>query len=83
MALKEYDGDIRIDVAFRQPNRIRRDKDNMIASIKSYFDGLSDALGVDDERFHPTFKFPSEPNKMGYVVFTLPPVKPIQPKEGE
>ena len=33
-----------------QTNR-KRDEDNLIASCKSLFDGLADALGVNDSRF--------------------------------
>lgn len=30
----------------------RRDEDGIIASCKSYLDGVSDAIGINDQRFH-------------------------------
>lgn len=43
-------------VTFVPPDRRRRDRDNLIASCKALFDGLADALGVNDSRFVPTFE---------------------------
>ena len=45
------DGPIHVSLTFFPPNRARRDLDGCIASCKAYLDGLSDALGVDDNRF--------------------------------
>jgi crossover junction endodeoxyribonuclease RusA len=33
------------------PDKRRRDWDNIVASLKSGLDGISDALGIDDSRF--------------------------------
>lgn len=44
-------GKLLVSVEFVPPNRQRRDMDNCIASMKAGFDGLADALGVDDSRF--------------------------------
>lgn len=45
------DGEIPICIRFFPPDRRKRDMDNMLASLKSGLDGLSDAWGVDDSRF--------------------------------
>lgn len=50
------DGFIEIRVTFCPPNRKQRDRDNMQASIKALFDGLADALGVNDSRFIPRYE---------------------------
>lgn len=46
---------IHLFVDFVPPDRRRRDQDGMISAMKSGFDGLADAMGVDDNRFrvHP------------------------------
>jgi hypothetical protein len=55
-------GDIRIHVQFTPPDR-RGDRANFPVRMKAYFDGIADALGVNDRRFVPTYEF-------------LPPAKP-------
>ena len=44
-------GPITLDIEFIEPDKRRRDLDNMLASIKSGIDGIADALGVNDSRF--------------------------------
>ncbi len=44
-------GPISLTITFVPPNRRKRDLDNAIASMKAGFDGLADAMGVDDSRF--------------------------------
>jgi crossover junction endodeoxyribonuclease RusA len=39
---------IEVRVSFYPPDRRPRDTDNMIASCKSFFDGISQAIGIDD-----------------------------------
>jgi crossover junction endodeoxyribonuclease RusA len=43
-------------ITFHPPDKRHRDRDNMIASCKALMDGLSDALGVDDRHFIPTYE---------------------------
>lgn len=54
----DWEGDIHLWVDYYPPDRRARDQDNMIASSKAIFDGLADALGVNDKRFrlHPWVK---------------------------
>lgn len=59
-------GDIRVSVTFYPPNR-RGDRLNYPTRMKPYFDGIADALGVNDKRFLPTFHF-AEPVKNARVV---------------
>lgn len=51
----DWDGDIHVWVDYYPPDRRARDQDNMLSSSKALFDGLADALGVNDKRFrlHP------------------------------
>ena len=44
-------GPITLDIEFVEPDKHRRDLDNMLASIKAGIDGIADALGVNDRRF--------------------------------
>lgn len=41
----------KLALTFTLPDNRRRDLDNLIAGCKAYFDGVADALGVDDSRF--------------------------------
>jgi hypothetical protein len=62
-------GDIRVIVAFYPPDR-RGDRINFPNRMKPYFDGIADALGVNDSRFLPVYQF-GEPEKPGKVVIVL------------
>jgi len=63
-------GDIRLIVTFYPPNR-RGDRVNFPNRMKPYFDGIADALNVNDSRFLPSYLF-GEPVKDGKVVVVLP-----------
>ena len=63
-------GDIRIIVTFYPPSR-RGDRVNFPNRMKPYFDGIADALRVNDSSFLPSFLF-GEPVKDGKVVVVLP-----------
>lgn len=58
-------------VDFYQPDHRHRDQDNMEAAMKSAYDGIADALGVNDSRFiiHPFVK--DEIVKDGKVTITI------------
>ena len=62
-------GDIRINVRFIPPDR-RGDRTNFANRMKPYFDGIADALGVNDRRFVPSYDF-AEPEKPGRVIVTV------------
>lgn len=66
----EGKGDIRIIVAFYPPDR-RSDRVNFPNRMKPYFDGIADALKVNDSRFLPAYQF-GEPVTGGKVVVVLP-----------
>lgn len=68
-------GDIRICVRFVPPDR-RSDRGNFPVRMKAYFDGIADALGVNDRRFVPQFEF-AEPKKPGHVDVTVGPYAPV------
>ena len=64
------DGPIAYQVTFYPPDKRHRDDDNMIAMIKAARDGIADALGVNDRRFRPEYRF-EEPCKPGRVEVRL------------
>lgn len=63
------EGDIRVAVTFYPPNR-RGDRVNYPNRCKPFFDGIADALKVNDSRFLPAFYF-GEPEKIGRVVVEI------------
>lgn len=62
-------GDIRINVRFVPPDR-RGDRTNFANRCKPIFDGIADALRVNDSRFLPSYAF-DEPEKPGRVEVTF------------
>ena len=54
----DWEGDIHLFVDYFPPDKRARDQDNMISASKALFDGLADAMGVNDKRFrlHPYVK---------------------------
>lgn len=62
-------GDIRVTATFYPPDR-RGDRVNYPNRMKPYWDGIADALGVNDRRFLPAFYF-AEPVKNPRVVVTI------------
>lgn len=64
-----------ISLTFCPPNKRRRDLDNLIAASKAIFDGIADAIGLDDQHFIPTFRM-ADPVKGGAVLVTISEAKP-------
>lgn len=62
-------GDIRAIMTFYPPDR-RGDRVNFPARAKPIWDGIADALKVNDSRFLPVFQF-AEPEKPGRVVVSI------------
>lgn len=58
-------GDIILRVLFVPPNR-RGDRTNFANRMKPYYDGIADALRVNDSRFVPHYTY-AEPDKPGRV----------------
>lgn len=56
-----------VSLVFLPPDNRRRDTDGMISSIKSYFDGIADVVGVDDSKWVFTGIRRGEPQKPGVV----------------
>ena len=44
-------GDLRVWLTFAPPSRRHFDHDGLISRMKAGFDGIADALGIDDNRF--------------------------------
>lgn len=64
-------GDIRIAVRFVPPNR-RGDRTNFANRCKPVFDGIADALGVNDSRFVPIYSY-ADPEKPGRLEIEVLP----------
>ena len=64
------DGDIRLVVTFYPPNR-RGDRVNFPNRMKPYFDGIADALKVNDSRFLPSYHFAEPVKGPGKVVVVV------------
>lgn len=56
---------------FIPPDKRRRDRDNLLASMKSGIDGVCDALGVDDSAFDPLVVSMKEPVRGGAVILRI------------
>jgi crossover junction endodeoxyribonuclease RusA len=63
-------GDIRLVVTFYPPNR-RGDRVNFPNRMKPYFDGIADALKVNDSRFLPSYHFAEPVKGCGKVVVVV------------
>lgn len=53
------------------PIKRNRDGDNLLAACKAYFDGIADAIGVDDSRFRHQEPVWGIPRKGGNVQIIL------------
>ena len=62
-------GDIVVRIRFVPPDR-RGDRTNFGNRCKPVFDGLADALKVNDRRFLPVYEF-AEPEKPGRLEITI------------
>ncbi len=62
-------GDIRVIAGFYPPHR-RGDRVSYPSLLKPYWDGIADALGVNDSRFLPSFVF-GEPVPGGEIVVSI------------
>ena len=62
-------GDIRVVATFYPPHR-RGDRVSYPSLLKPYWDGIADALKVNDSRFLPAYHF-AEPVKDARVVVTI------------
>ena len=64
-------GPLALTLTFCAPDRRRRDLDNLLAALKADFDGVAQALGVDDQLFEPLTLRRGEPVKGGAVVLEV------------
>ena len=65
------EGDILVRVRFVPADR-RGDRINFPNRMKPYFDGIADALGVNDSRFVPAYDY-ADPEKPGKVIVEILP----------
>lgn len=64
-------GDIGVVITFTPPHNLG-DRLNFPARAKPYFDGLADALGVNDSRFLPVYRY-APACAPGFVVIEVTP----------
>jgi len=64
---------LRVRITFHPPDARARDRDNMLASIKSGLDGVADVIGIDDSRWELVIAV-GEPVRCGRVDLLLEPV---------
>lgn len=65
-------GDINVTCIFSPPLPKRnRDLDNLVAACKAYFDGIADAIGIDDSHFQHQAPVLGLPRKGGNVRIVL------------
>lgn len=58
-------------ITFMQPDKRRRDLDNLLASIKPHIDGMCSALGIDDSRFDTVTLLRGYMKGNGHVVLSV------------
>lgn len=63
------DGDIHLRVTFVPADR-RGDRTNFSNRMKPIYDGMADAMGVNDRRFVPQYVY-AEPAKPGHVMIEV------------
>lgn len=63
----------RLNITFNPPSRRRYDRDNLVMRLKASQDGISDALGIDDSLFIPTYEM-GDPVKGGAVRVEIRPL---------
>lgn len=64
-------GDIRVTATFYPPDK-RTDRVNMPSRLKPYWDGIADALKINDRRFLPTYHFAEPVSNPRVVIEVLP-----------
>lgn len=62
---------IRVQATFYPPDRRTRDYDNCGSTLKPIYDGIADALGVNDSAFRPAMPIIAEPVKGGKLVVSI------------
>lgn len=50
---RQGDPECAVTITFVQPDKRRRDRDNLLAACKPFLDGIADALGINDADFEP------------------------------
>lgn len=73
--------EIPVTITFIQPDRRKRDRDNLLAALKCSLDGVAAALGVDDSQFEPMTirrQYGKKPGAVHIEIFHPPSIP--QPK---
>jgi crossover junction endodeoxyribonuclease RusA len=60
----------KLSMTFCPPDKRRRDRDNLIASMKAATDGIADALRIDDSKFEVSYRM-GDPVKGGAVLVII------------
>lgn len=67
---RHTEGNLPIKIIFHPPTKRAYDIDNLLASMKSGLDGVSDAWGINDRRFRPITVDFGDIRKGGKVILT-------------
>ena len=63
---------IKVTMTFHPKDKRQRDRDNLLAQMKAYLDGIADHLCVNDHRFdHHVIVSTVDPDKIGFVRIVL------------
>jgi crossover junction endodeoxyribonuclease RusA len=66
---------LELAIVFHPPDKRKRDRDNLIASMKAYQDGIADAMQVDDNTFKVSYEMGTiEPKGKVDVTITYAPL---------
>jgi crossover junction endodeoxyribonuclease RusA len=65
------DAHVRVTIRFVMPDKRRRDTDNCLAAAKSGLDGMADALGINDQQFHPVIVYREYGKKPGQMIVEI------------
>lgn len=65
----------RLAVTFHPPGRYGYDEDGLMSRCKAIFDGIADAIGVNDRNFRYPEPTIAEPVKGGKVIIALSPAE--------
>lgn len=74
-ALRVGTDKIHVFITYLPPDNRRRDRSNMDCNLtmKAYLDGIADAIGVDDNRFVPSYRVGEVTKGGGVIVEMCPP----------
>jgi len=65
------DVNVPLRITFVQPDKRKRDRDNLLAASKPFLDGVADGLGINDAQFEPVTICREYGAKPGHVLVEI------------